>query len=302
MLGQSFTPAGLAAVSGLERAGARRLASGPWSGPSCSSRRVDPRSPERGQYAFVQALIREVAYTTLSLRDRRVAPPRRRPLLRVARRRRARRRARRPLPRGLPGDARRRRRPTRSRPRRGSRSAAPPSAPSALGACARPSRSSSRRSRSRRTTAERADLLERIIQTAATPRPTTTARSSSRRELRAIREAMGDRSGRGAGRLRSQGEALYSSRQRDQARRSSLARRSPQFEDLGDDPTSCGSSATVAIAGGLHAATTSWRRDEADRALAAAERLGTAELAAGCSSVKGIDRPVPRAGSGRRSP
>ena len=32
---------------------------------------VDPRSPERGQYAFVQALIREVAYATLSLRDRR---------------------------------------------------------------------------------------------------------------------------------------------------------------------------------------------------------------------------------------
>ena len=33
---------------------------------------VDPRSPERGQYAFVQALIREVAYNTLSRRDRKV--------------------------------------------------------------------------------------------------------------------------------------------------------------------------------------------------------------------------------------
>ena len=32
---------------------------------------VDPRSPERGQYTFVQALIREVAYSTLALRDRR---------------------------------------------------------------------------------------------------------------------------------------------------------------------------------------------------------------------------------------
>ncbi|HEY8170668.1 MAG TPA: adenylate/guanylate cyclase domain-containing protein [Candidatus Limnocylindria bacterium] len=31
----------------------------------------DPRSPERGQYKFVQALIREVAYGTLALRDRR---------------------------------------------------------------------------------------------------------------------------------------------------------------------------------------------------------------------------------------
>ena len=32
---------------------------------------VDPRSPERGQYAFVQGLVREVAYSTLSKRDRR---------------------------------------------------------------------------------------------------------------------------------------------------------------------------------------------------------------------------------------
>ena len=32
---------------------------------------VDPRSPERGQYAFVQSLIREVAYQRLSKRDRR---------------------------------------------------------------------------------------------------------------------------------------------------------------------------------------------------------------------------------------
>ncbi|MEA2631997.1 MAG: hypothetical protein QOE66_2216, partial [Chloroflexota bacterium] len=31
----------------------------------------DPRSPERGQYGFVQALIREVAYATLARRDRR---------------------------------------------------------------------------------------------------------------------------------------------------------------------------------------------------------------------------------------
>ena len=33
-------------------------------------REMDARSPERGQYAFVQALIREVAYNTLSRRDR----------------------------------------------------------------------------------------------------------------------------------------------------------------------------------------------------------------------------------------
>src|SRR5659263_354227 len=32
--------------------------------------RDSARSPERGQYAFVQALIREVAYNTLSKKDR----------------------------------------------------------------------------------------------------------------------------------------------------------------------------------------------------------------------------------------
>src|SRR5439155_11691024 len=32
---------------------------------------ADPRSPERGQYAFVQDLLRRVAYETLSKRERR---------------------------------------------------------------------------------------------------------------------------------------------------------------------------------------------------------------------------------------
>ena len=32
----------------------------------------DPRSPERGQYGFVQALVRDVAYGTLTKRDRKV--------------------------------------------------------------------------------------------------------------------------------------------------------------------------------------------------------------------------------------
>ena len=70
VLGQSFTLAGLAAVSGemivalegrlrdLERL-------------ELIAQDVDPRSPERGMYTFVQALIREVAYGTLAMRDRR---------------------------------------------------------------------------------------------------------------------------------------------------------------------------------------------------------------------------------------
>ncbi|MFN8622408.1 MAG: adenylate/guanylate cyclase domain-containing protein [Chloroflexota bacterium] len=69
VLGQSFTLGALAAVSGVTtadleprlRALVRR---------ELLTVEADPRSPERGQYAFVQALIREVAYNTLAHRDR----------------------------------------------------------------------------------------------------------------------------------------------------------------------------------------------------------------------------------------
>ena len=70
VLGQSFTPAGLAAVAGVTEAELEPLLR------TLGRREIltlaaDPRSPERGQYAFVQALIREVAYNTLARRDRR---------------------------------------------------------------------------------------------------------------------------------------------------------------------------------------------------------------------------------------
>ena len=70
VLGQSFGLAGLAAVSGL-------------AGDALEARlrvlvrrelldvEVDPRSPEHGQYRFMQSLIREVAYGTLARRERR---------------------------------------------------------------------------------------------------------------------------------------------------------------------------------------------------------------------------------------
>ncbi|HEX6129503.1 MAG TPA: hypothetical protein VF071_10830, partial [Candidatus Limnocylindria bacterium] len=70
VLGQSFTVESLAAVSGtagaaleaqLDRLVRRQLL----------IRDVDPRSPERGQYRFVQSLVREVAYQTLAREDRR---------------------------------------------------------------------------------------------------------------------------------------------------------------------------------------------------------------------------------------
>ena len=71
VLGQSFTRDALAAVSGIPQ---------PELEPRLLSlvRREllavegNPRSPERGQYAFVQSLVREVAYNTLAKRDRKV--------------------------------------------------------------------------------------------------------------------------------------------------------------------------------------------------------------------------------------
>ena len=69
VLGQSFTLAGL--VGGLRgRRGRPRAPAArprPARAPDPGGR---PRSPERGQYAFVQALIREVAYNTLARADR----------------------------------------------------------------------------------------------------------------------------------------------------------------------------------------------------------------------------------------
>ncbi len=69
VLGQSFSLAGLAALSGADglalepalRALVRR---------ELLTLNADPRSPERGQYAFVQALIREVAYNQLARAER----------------------------------------------------------------------------------------------------------------------------------------------------------------------------------------------------------------------------------------
>ncbi len=69
VLGQSFTPEALAAVShagseNLEQR-LRQLAR-----RELLVLRADPRAPDRGQYAFVQSLIREVAYHTLARADR----------------------------------------------------------------------------------------------------------------------------------------------------------------------------------------------------------------------------------------
>jgi class 3 adenylate cyclase/predicted ATPase len=69
VLGQSFTQEALSAVSGVEPREIESRLLG-LVRREVLSREGDPRSPEHGQFAFVQALIREVAYSTLARRDR----------------------------------------------------------------------------------------------------------------------------------------------------------------------------------------------------------------------------------------
>ena len=67
VIGKSFTLEGLSAVAGeIDEQRLRELVRREF-----LVRDIDPRSPERGQYSFVQGLIREVAYSTLSKHDRR---------------------------------------------------------------------------------------------------------------------------------------------------------------------------------------------------------------------------------------
>ena len=69
VLGQSFAPAGLAAVSGMSEAELEPRLRG-LVRREILSLETGPRSPERGNYRFVQALIREVAYNRLARQDR----------------------------------------------------------------------------------------------------------------------------------------------------------------------------------------------------------------------------------------
>ncbi len=69
VLGQSFTIAALAAVTGEPEADLEPRLAG-LVRRELLTVEVDPRSPELGQYLFVQSLIREVAYNTLARRER----------------------------------------------------------------------------------------------------------------------------------------------------------------------------------------------------------------------------------------
>ncbi len=69
VLGQTFAPAALAALSDRREEEVRTLLDGLVS-KQIISRDDDPISPERGQYSFLQALVRTVAYGTLGRRTR----------------------------------------------------------------------------------------------------------------------------------------------------------------------------------------------------------------------------------------
>jgi class 3 adenylate cyclase len=71
VLGQSFTVAGLSAISGVDTTDLEpRLRT--FIRRELLVLEADARSPERGQYSFMQSLIREVAYNTLAKKDRKV--------------------------------------------------------------------------------------------------------------------------------------------------------------------------------------------------------------------------------------
>jgi len=71
VLGAAFTPAGLAAMSGLSPGRLEALLE-PLVHRELLEFESDPRSPERGQYRFVQSMIRDVAYGRLTREERRV--------------------------------------------------------------------------------------------------------------------------------------------------------------------------------------------------------------------------------------
>jgi class 3 adenylate cyclase/tetratricopeptide (TPR) repeat protein len=69
VLGKTFTKEALASLSGASEAELEPLLSG-LVRKEVLGVQADPRSPERGQYGFLQDLVRRVAYETLARRDR----------------------------------------------------------------------------------------------------------------------------------------------------------------------------------------------------------------------------------------
>ena len=280
VLGQSFAPAGLASVSGvaLEELPARLRA---LAKADLLRELVDPRSPERGQFAFVQALIREVAYATLSLRDRRtrhLAAARYFESLgeeeiagALAAHYLA---AYRSSPEGPEADA------LAAQARVSLRAAAERA--TSLGAPRQAVAFLDQALDVAADDAERADVLERMLQAA---NDATDFERATRigPQLEALREALGDRSAL-ARAYRLSSETDWAARRREKAI-ADLEAKVPLFDDMPDDPS------VVLLTAGLGFSLI-WigRYDEgvatADRALAAAERLGLATVAIRMLSAK----------------
>jgi len=70
VLGKTFTPGSLAILTGLDRELLEPLLAG-LVRKELLGLQADPRSPEHGQYGFLQDIVRHVAYETLPRRDRR---------------------------------------------------------------------------------------------------------------------------------------------------------------------------------------------------------------------------------------
>jgi len=69
VLGKSFSKVGLAALTGMGDESLDPILAG-LVRKEILSLQSDPRSPERGQYSFLQALVKQVAYDTLSKKER----------------------------------------------------------------------------------------------------------------------------------------------------------------------------------------------------------------------------------------
>ena len=69
VLGKTFTRPGLSVVSGVAENKLDTLLAG-LLGKEILSVQADPRSPERGQYSFLQDIVKRVAYETISRRER----------------------------------------------------------------------------------------------------------------------------------------------------------------------------------------------------------------------------------------
>src|SRR5262249_60867134 len=69
VLGKSFTKPGLAALTGLSEPELEPVLAS-LVRKEVFSVQADPRSPERGQYAFLQDLLKQIAYETLAKADR----------------------------------------------------------------------------------------------------------------------------------------------------------------------------------------------------------------------------------------